>query len=63
MNKKERPQKEETVSKGKEMDTVITIKIPKELRREARIKSAHTGIALSFVVRRAIEAWVRGEGE
>jgi predicted DNA-binding protein len=50
--------KNKETARDKEMDVSITIKLPANLRREARIKSAQTGVALSFVVRRAIEAWV-----
>jgi predicted DNA-binding protein len=46
-------------AKDKEMDVSVTIKLPADLRREARLKSADTGVTLSFVIRKAIEAWVK----
>jgi predicted DNA-binding protein len=42
----------------KEMDKSISVKVPTELLQKAREKSANTGIALSFVVRKAIEDWI-----
>jgi predicted DNA-binding protein len=42
----------------KEMDKSISVKVPAELLEKAREKSANTGIALSFVVRKAIEDWI-----
>jgi len=38
--------------------TVITAKLPAELHEKARKKSEETGVSISFVVRKAIEAWV-----
>ncbi len=57
MATKKTTKNKETI-RDKEMDVSITIKLPANLRREARIKSAQTGITLSFVLRKAIEAWV-----
>jgi excinuclease UvrABC nuclease subunit len=42
-----------------ESGTYLTVKLPADLRREARLKSADTGVTLSFVIRKAIEAWVK----
>ena len=42
----------------KEMDKSISVKLPETLLEKARKKSKETGIALSFVVRKAIEDWV-----
>jgi predicted DNA-binding protein len=46
------------ITKDKEMDVSVTIKLPADLRSKARRKSADTGVTLSFVVRKAIETWV-----
>jgi predicted DNA-binding protein len=43
----------------KEMDKSISVKVSTELLEKAREKSANTGIALSFIVRKAIEDWVK----
>ena len=43
----------------KEMDVSLTVKLPSKLRDRAREKSENTGISLSFVVRKALEDWVR----
>ncbi len=43
---------------SKEMDKSISVKLPDSLLKKARKKSKDTGIALSFVVRKAIEDWV-----
>jgi len=43
----------------KEMDKSISVKVPAELLEKAREKSASTGIALSFIVRKAIEDWTK----
>jgi predicted DNA-binding protein len=45
-------------AKDKEMGVSLTIKLPADLRKKARLKCADTGITLSFVLRKAIEAWV-----
>jgi predicted DNA-binding protein len=46
------------ITKDKEMGVSVTIKLPADLRSKARRKSADTGVTLSFVIRKAIEAWV-----
>ena len=40
------------------MNTVITVKMPIDLRAAVRAKSAATGVSLSAVVRSALAAWV-----
>jgi predicted DNA-binding protein len=45
----------------KEMNKSISVKLPDDLLEKARDKSANTGVALSFVVRKALEDWVREE--
>ena len=43
------------------MNSVITVKMPVELRSAVRAKSAATGVSLSAVVRSALVAWVADE--
>jgi predicted DNA-binding protein len=43
--------------KAVEMDKMISVKLPAELLEKARQKSGETGVSLSFVVRKAVEAW------
>jgi hypothetical protein len=45
--------------KDKEMDASISVKLPKKLLEQARKKSSETGVALSFVVRKALEDWIK----
>jgi predicted DNA-binding protein len=45
----------------KEMNKSISVKLSDDLLEKARDKSANTGVALSFVVRKAIEDWVSEE--
>lgn len=40
------------------MDASLTIKLPAELKEAATEKSERTGTPVSFVVRKALEAWV-----
>ncbi len=40
------------------MDVSLTIKLPSDLRDAANEKSQTTGTSVSFVVRKALEAWV-----
>lgn len=42
-----------------EMDARLSIKLPSELLNKAREKSAKTGVSISFVVRKAIEGWIK----
>ena len=43
------------------MNSVITVKMPVELRSAVRAKSRATGVSLSAVVRSALAAWVADE--
>ena len=40
------------------MDSSLTFKLPHELLEAAQAKSKNTGIAVSFILRRALEVWV-----
>lgn len=51
-----RPLKDET------MDVALSFKLPLALRDAAQVKSRNTGIAISFVLRKALEEWLEGEG-
>lgn len=42
--------------------TRITVSLPKDLHRKARIKAAETGIPMSAVCRQALAAWAQEEG-
>jgi predicted DNA-binding protein len=46
-------------TKDKQMDSALSIKLPLELREKAAAKSKKTGIALSFVIRKALEDWLK----
>ncbi len=43
------------------MGVGLMIRVPKELRDEARAKSHRTGIAVSFVLRKRLEEWVASD--
>jgi predicted HicB family RNase H-like nuclease len=43
------------------MEVGMTLRVPKELREQARAKSHRTGISVSFVVRKRLEEWVADE--
>lgn len=44
-------------------DRKMMIRVPEDLHREARIKSAEFGRPLSEIVRQFLRAWVSGELE
>jgi predicted DNA-binding protein len=41
------------------MDVQVSIKLPASLRDAASEKSARTGVAVAFIVRKCLEEWVR----
>lgn len=41
----------------------ISVKVPPDLLKKVREKSAETGVPISFVVRKALEEWVVDEGK
>ena len=43
----------------KEMDASVSIKLSSEVLEKARAKSKETGVTLSFIVRKALEEWVK----
>lgn len=42
-----------------EMTKAISVKLPLDLLDKARDKSAATGVPISFVVRKALEEWIK----
>ncbi len=45
-------------AKEKQMNAALSIKLPLELRDKAVEKSKKTGVALSFIIRKALEDWL-----
>jgi predicted DNA-binding protein len=37
----------------------MTVRLPPDLHEKARAKSARTGVAIAFIIRRALENWVK----
>jgi predicted DNA-binding protein len=49
------------MAEKKEMDASLSVKLPKELLEKCRKKSDETGIAISFIVRKALEEWIKAK--
>lgn len=46
-----------TAKRPKTMDSTLTVKLPSDLHERAIEKSGATGVAIAFVVRKALEEW------
>jgi predicted DNA-binding protein len=42
--------------------TAISVRIPTQLQIDSKEKSERTGVPISFVVRKALEEWVKTKG-
>lgn len=47
-----------SAKESKNQQAAFSVKIPPDLLKKVRQKSAETGVAIAFVIRKALEEWV-----